>query len=500
MKRQLAGIPGLGRTAPLPLVDYRTNMVEEWVMNRGLVIKPTNDYIEYMNGQNGNHRLLTSGNLLTTNNEIQLTTLGDGFANAFDTEITNGYGFTGDISLCFYVKKPSAHSAIQVLYDTANSNTSTNPVLQFRTQLSGANLNMEFNYNAVSYPLTGQQFPHDSDYHVVIIRIRNDAGTIKGSVLIDGTQRGSEQSFTGSMTNWDAKIARRYLRTNTTTWFGYVKRIRVYKEWISDTNAQFLSNTGAVFKRDEVETRTEVVLAGKGQSNWEGEPCATTAGLTPSDRQLPIQRTNFFSNFSARILTGPVLSEVRPVNGPGPLIELCYQATSKYSNNNFYVISVALSNTGYASYWNSRTSGTGWIEYSRQLTNLLIKLKAEGRIITEVWLPDNLGENDASNTTDAGNFATNAANFFDDVTAIITGILPTATIKVAAVRINVNLSIASYPGRDTVRAGLATVASTRPYINIINIDDLSLAAGCGDLTHYSTTQLQTIGARIAAVL
>jgi hypothetical protein len=194
-----------------------------------------------------------------------------------------------------------------------------------------------------------------------------------------------------------------------------------------------------------------------------------------------------------------VLSEVRPTNGPGPLIELAYQVSAKYSNSNFYVISVALSNTGYASYWNSRTSGTGWLEYSRQLTNMLIKLKAEGRTISEVWLPDNLGENDASNTTDAGNFATNAGNFFDDITAIITGIIPTATIKVAAVRINVNLNIGSYPGRDTVRTGLATVASTRPYINIINIDDISLAAGCGDLTHYSTTQLQTIGARLSAV-
>lgn len=500
MGKALAAIPGLGRTAPLPLVDYKTNMVEEWIMNRGIVIKASNDYIEYFQGTNKNFRLVASGNLLTTNNEIQTTTLGDGFATAFDTEITNGFGFTGDISFVLYLKKPAAHSAIQIPIDSANTNTSTNPLFQWQSQISGGNLNMQFSYNAVNYPLTGQQFPYDNNYHVCVVRLRNDAGTIKGSVNIDGTQRGSEQSFTGSMTQWDDKVVRRFLRSSTTTWFGYVKRIRVYKEWLSDTTiTNFFIPTNAVFKRDEVETRRAVIVAGKGQSNWQGEPFATTSELTPANRQQLIPNTNFFSDVTTRLLIGPVLSEVRPVLGPGPTIEMCYQLKEKYNNADFYVISVAASNTGYAAFWNSRTSGTGWLEYSRQIANLCMKLKAENRGVVDVWLPDNLGETDATTTLDAGNFQTNAGNFYDDIQGIITGILPSASIKLAIVRINVNLNIASYPGRDTVRAALATLASTRPNMTIVNIDDLNLGWVGGDGTHYQTTQLQTIGARCAAV-
>jgi len=482
-------------------VDYKTNMVEEWVMNRGIVIRATNDYVEYIQGRNGNHRLLTSGNLLTTNNEIQLTTLGDGFANAFDTEITNGYGFTGDISIVFYVKKPSAHSAIQVLYDGANSNSSTNPLVQFRTQVSGANLNMEINYNAVSYVLTGQQFPYDNNYHVVVLRIRNDAGAIKGSINIDGTQRGSEQSMTGSMTDWGAKIARRYMRTSTTTWFGYVKRIRVYNEWLSDANiSTYLNASNSVFKRDEVETKDEWVVACWGQSNWLGEPFSTTSELTPSDRQQQIPNTNFFGDVTTRLLNGPLLSEVRPALGPGPVIELGYQLKTKYPNKNFYVISVAASNTGMASYWNSRSSGTGWLEYSRQLTNLLIKLKAEGRTISTVAICDYQGETDASTTTDANNFETNRGNFYDDASTIITGQFASATIKIQLGRISSGLSIVSYPGRDIVRTAITNLAGARANISIINSDDLNLGWIGGDGTHYQTTQLQTIGARIATQL
>jgi len=482
-------------------VDYTTNMVEEWIVNRKLVINSANTGIEYIQGTNGNFRMLVNGGpLLTSNNELTTTTLGDGLGNALDTEITNGFGFTGDISIVYYVKKTAAHSAIQILWDSANGNSSTNPLFQFQTQISGANLNMQFSYNAVNYPLTGQQFPYDANYHVVVVRARNDAGTIKLSVNIDGTQRGSEQSVTGSMTNWDAKIARRHLRSSTTTWFGSVKRIRIYKQWLSDTDVVNLNASNAVFKRTEVETKDEWVVACWGQSNWLGEPFSTTSELTPSDRQQQIPNTNFFGDVTTRLLNGPLLSEVRPALGPGPVIELGYQLKTKYPNKNFYVISVAASNTGMASYWNSRSSGTGWLEYSRQLTNLLIKLKAEGRTISTVAICDYQGETDASTTTDANNFETNRGNFYDDASTIITGQFASATIKIQLGRISSGLNIGSYPGRDIVRTAISNLAGARANISIINSDDLNLGWIGGDGTHYQTTQLQTIGARIATQL
>lgn len=481
-------------------VDYKTTMYEEWILNRGIVINAANTGVEYWNGQNSNYRLVAgTATMLTSNNEILTTTLGEGFATAFDTEITNGFGFTGDISIVLYVKKTAAHSAVQILWDSANPNLSTDPLFQFQTQISGGNLNMQFSYNAVNYPLTGQQFPYDANYHVVVIRARNDAGTIKLSVNIDGTQRGSEVSVTGSMTRWDAKNIRRFLRSSSTTWFGYVKRIRIYNEWLADaTITSYLTPSNSVFKRDEVEKKRESVVASWGQSNTLGAPFSDPLQL-PSDRQLSFLSTNLFSNVTSRTLTGTILAGVRPATYAPPLIEMSYQLIKKYPNENFYIIHVAASNTGMAVFWNSRASGTGWIEYSRQVVNLLMKLKAEGRTIYQVSIPDYQGETDASTTLDAGNFETNRGNFYTDISSAIVGVIPSVPIKIACGRISSGLSIGAYPGRDIVRTAITNLAVTFPNLTIVNSDDLNLAWVGGDGTHYNTSQLQTIGARQAAV-
>jgi len=176
-----------------------------------------------------------------------------------------------------------------------------------------------------------------------------------------------------------------------------------------------------------------------------------------------------------------------------------YQLKTKYPNNNFYFMSVAASNTGMASYWNVAGSGTGWIEYSRQLTNLLLKLKAEGRTISIVGIADYQGETDASTTLDAGNFETNRAAFYNAAEAIISAYHPGAQIKIACGRISSGLNIGSYPGRNTVRTAISNLAVSFPELTIVNSDDLNLGWVGGDGTHYQTTQLQTIGARMAAV-
>lgn len=476
-------------------VDYRTNLVADWAMNRGLTINLNNTSIESILDMNGNFGLAPAGTAtLTTNNEITLAVLGEGFSNLVSTEVTNGLGFTGDISICFYVKKPAAHSAIQVLFDSVNANSSGNPLFQFQTQISGANLNMRFSYNGVNYVLTGSSFPYDTDYHCLIIRARNDAGTIKLSLLMDGVLIDTEKSVTGSMTNWDEKQNRRFLRSSTTTWFGSIKRIRIYKEWITEANALNLSDANAVFRNDEVDPRIEKVFATWGQSNWLGEPYATTGDL-PADRQIPLSRCNFFSSYTFRKITGFLLSEVRPLQGPGPIIEMGYQIKEKYQGQNFYFIQVATSGVSQATYFNSRTAGAGWVEFSNQLTNLLVKLKAEGRTISEVNIADYQGEADATVLADANNFETNRGNFYDDTITIATTYFPSATTKVAACRIHSGLSIISYPYRDTIRTALANLEGARAYMTVVSVDSQTIGV---DGTHLLTAGLQFAGAGCAA--
>lgn len=467
---------GSGGGSP-SFTDYTNNIQQEWLFNRGIAIEVVSDTdVDYLTDQRNGYLLFNSGTMnVPVNGRIVNT-------NGFSTQAAPGLGFTGDVSFAFCVSKSTASGAIQILFDSVAA-----PAFQFQTQISGANLDMRFAYNGVNYALTGQQFPYDSDFHTVVVRARTDAGTVKLSVVIDGTLRGSEISATGSMINWSAATARRFLRSASTVWAGSISRLRIYKEWVTVENCALLSQSNSVFKQTDTDNSSIRFYATWGQSNWLGEPYATTSEL-PADRQTAISRSFLFV---APDITGQILSEVRPLNGPGPIIELAYQLSNKYSSNNYF-IQTAQSGVSQAVNFNSRTAGNLWVIFSDNVKNILNKFKYEERNVTDVGIADYQGEADAANATWASNFETNRNNFYDDIEVIILGIFPSADIKITAVRISSGLSIVNYPDRDTIRTALANIASSRSNMVVVNIDDQTIGA---DGTHLLTLGLMAAGAR-----
>lgn len=471
-----------GVTPPPVYVDYTTNLMQDWVFNRGVFIETvTNTNVDYLADQVNSYKLFSS----TAMNQP----VGGKIANTggFSIQAAPGLGFTGDISIAFCVSKSVASAALQILFDSANS-----PAFQFQTQVSGADLNMRFSFNGVNYPLTGAQFPYDANYHTVVVRARTDAGTVKLSVVIDGTLRGTEISATGTMIDWSAAVARRFLRSSSTTWTGSISRIRIYKEWVTVGNCALLSQTDSEFKQTKSDNTDVKVVAGWGQSNEVGIPYATKT-LLPADRQIDIPRSNFFS---AATILGTVLAEVRPAQGPGPMIELAYQMAVKYPTSTMYYIQTAVNGVSQAVAFNSRTAGAQWVIYSGNLKNLLNKLKIEERNVTAVNIQDYQGEADATDPTFSAAFETNRGNFYDDTQAIITAVFPSATTKIAAVRISSGLNIASYPYRDVIRTALANLAAARVNMTVVNVDDQTIGA---DGTHMLTGGLQAAGERCSNV-
>jgi hypothetical protein len=264
------------------------------------------------------------------------------------------------------------------------------------------------------------------------------------------------------------------------------------------------------------------VILMAGQSNmdghWQNTKTVNGVANTPADDgaatdQLPavlqqpqtnILYNNNYNNTNS-YYTGANLASLQPgttANGNGiatsygyfgPEITFGQKIAADNPNNKYLIIKYAVAGTDLNTQWNSSTppqgSNNGYVyrNFKSAVTAALAKIGAGNtyQIDGMLWLQ---GEQDATNSTDAGLYQTNLTNLIADVRTNYGTKLPFIIGGIGFTAADAN--------RATVQQAFTNVAATVSNVRYFNDDDLNPTNNL----HFTASAMQTIGQRFATNL
>lgn len=368
------------------LPDYiGSNLYDEWYGNYGLTVRGTptwgniEDWFGYRNGERldrgtGTTWAKPSGGIFT-----KTTGTGPIIRN-------RSTGINSSFTICAIIKKDVFVGSRVTLLDAP----SDSPALRIDLERGSSQPNVAVVYAGTTYDL-GVQFPTDGNFHTVVFVI-DTAGILR--YYRDGVQYGGNVSIAAGGINWTA--------TNTSrTFFGFqfqgaYKKIRIYKEAVSDANCQIIGNNANAFFVDYLVTHRPVVVVHRGgQSNQVG----STMVASNYPAYLQAQMTTAY-NFSISAAAGTrqynlILAGTSFGGNCGPGLASSWKLQSEYPNADIIVHQTATASQSLDVYFNSRTNGTGWAALTNTWAALESVLGIEGRTIQLIVFSFIQGEQDS---------------------------------------------------------------------------------------------------------
>lgn len=389
--------------------DYTSNIYDDWAANRGLRLTSNaslNKWIGLTNSLILTHTGTTNLPSVPSGGVLATTSMG------FNTDIT--HPITGAFTFCWYGRKQTATNAEVTIFDT---NTAA-PRAKVMLRISSAINHIGISYNGVIKD-TGVQFPYDANFHTIFVRCD---GT-NAAVFLDGSQIGSTFTVTGGGLNTTQKL---FILTSSTGLglFGETKRIRIYKESLSDSLISVV-NSGD-FVQHIVDTGNSRLLGFFGQSN-NGENASFTRADYPTVLQgqlddpwlwdyvandpgsnsfipIPANVSAFFTNSSYPIACGPFLNAG-------------YTIKQNYPNDHVFILETYKGGTNLYADWAPGTpTGLRAVSIGRMQTALATLIAEERTLVSInfIWIQ---GENDC-NTTMQPSYLSNLNLLDSDMRAV----------------------------------------------------------------------------------
>lgn len=450
-------------------LDYTSNLYDEWVANRGFIVNSDNTTIQSWTGyRNGILITPTSNFTIPSNSDLTLSVNTWGFTLPASTTVT------GDVTLAYVIKSSSRRNAEQRLFHAVGT-----PQLIIDLETSSANVNMGMIYNSQSLNF-GTSFPFDGQYHVLVFKILSGVGA---SVYLDGVKVGNTVTFSSSTSiDWTANSTRRLFRTASTgqvSFVGSARKVRIYKEALSDDKISIISDHSNAFFNKVTDSRTIYRLYNMGQSNANGSQIVTS--------DLPINLRGdipncFVWDFNLRKFV-PLNSDSRPVNfGIGPIFQTAWLHHQQYPDALIYINSYCIGGTSLAVDW---AVGTGqryleWFQYYNAC-NTLLEIEERMANVIDTYITWVQGENDAQVQSQANAYQTNEFNFITDVTSRL-GITDIRVMNICN-----RLNLGTFPYRETVRSAKSANALAFSNMFFINPDDAVRYPLGADGIHYTWT-------------
>ncbi len=453
--------------------DYTDNLFDEWVANRGFNVKDNNTDINSWTGYR-------SGTALTPDLSFGIPTSGElDVSGNKGMQLPSTSAVTGNVSFAFVIKMSSRQNAEQRLFHAVSA-----PQMILKMEMSSSNHNIGILYTSTNYDF-GYEFPKDDTYHVLVFKINSGANA---SIYVDGVKVGSTVTFSSSTAiDWTSSNTRRFFRTastGTVPFVGSVKKIRVYKESLSDQNITLISNhSNAFFVNVSDETRIHRIF-GEGQSLEMGTGIFSEL---PSYLQVPIPNVYFWDfNFRKWV---PYDAGNLPLNTAiGSLFQIAYRMHVDYPNDLIYVNSYARGGRSLAVDYNPDGSADHYnlvVKYYDQ-SNIIINIEQRTNIVNEVlyW-----GQGEADTQVEAW------ANAYDTNLGITIPAMRTKfnVTKVVGHKIHNALPNGNYPYMTTVRSKQDAYQLIDSNFKLLNIDNSSRFPRQADLVHLQTTGYINMG-------
>jgi hypothetical protein len=448
------------------LPDYTTNLFDEWVANRQFVLNTDNTTIGTWNGYR--------------NNILATPSLSFGKPDAGELAVSGNKGFTlpasmnvtGDVSFAFIIKSSARNNAEQRLFHAALT-----PQLILNLEISAANVNMGMLYNSQSLNF-GTAFPFDGQWHVLVFKI---VSGVNASVYLDGVKVGNTVSFSSSTAiDWTANSTRRFFRTASTGTVGFtgsVRKMRIYKEALSDVNIALISNPANAFSTLVTDSRDIYRIEYIGQSNANGS--GVLVGDLPPYLQGVVPNC-FVWDFNNRKWI-PLDANNRPVNfGIGPVFQTAWLHHQAHPDALIYLNSYCYGGTSLAVDWAVGT-GTRYLEWFQywDAANALLTLEQRMPKIHNTYITWAQGENDAQVQAQAEAYQTNEFNFITDITNRI------GVSDIRVLNLHNRLNLGTFPYRETVRSAKLTNAPLFPGLYILTPDNATRYPVSVDGVHYT---------------
>lgn len=231
--------------------DYTTNLIDEWVANRGYAINLL--VVKQWNGFKNGTKLIPYNYPVAPDNYIQPSDQNDCYL--WNSTNTN---FSGAFTAAFIVSKPTPGTKATPLFDTfANA-----PNCKLLLRISATNAHIGISYNGIIYDC-GTTFPYDNNFHQLVYKI--DGANNIAQVWLDNVKQGNDFTITGGAINSGSGM---YFFKDTSGNFygvGSYKKIRLYNEYIADSTVNKLY-TGD-FKDNVVDNTPTILFCIGGQSN-----------------------------------------------------------------------------------------------------------------------------------------------------------------------------------------------------------------------------------------
>jgi hypothetical protein len=455
--------------ATVSLLDYTSNLLDEWVGNRGFVINTDNTNIGTWSGyRNGLVLTPTSNYGKPSSSDVTQAANNAGFT------LPASLAVTGDVTFAFVIKSAARQNAEQRLFHAVGT-----PQMILNLEISAANGNMGMLYNSQSLNF-GTAFPFDNQYHTLVFKINSG---VNASVYLDGTKVGNTVTFSSSTAiNWTANSTRRIFRTastGTVSFVGAARKVRIYKEALSDDNIAIIGNHSNAFFVKVTDDRSIYRNYNIGQSNANG------SGIVVGDLEPELQGVMpnvFIWDFNIRKWI-PMDPNNRPVNsGIGPIFRTAWLIHEAHPNDLVYLNNYAYGGTSLAVDWAVGT-GVRYLEWFQYLAASNVILEIEERIPNTIntYITWAQGENDAQVQAQALAYQTNEFNFITDITSRI------GVTDIRCMNLHNRLNLGNFPYRETVRAAKLVNTASFPDLFIITPDDAVVYPVSVDGVHYTWT-------------
>lgn len=448
------------------LSDYTTNLMDEWVANLGITTDANLVNIDFWDGRLSSTRLqATQGTeLIPVNKTMAMTVSGQGF------NLPSNPGIPAcDWTFLFLTQQAAAQNIASGVW-LFDSTATGGPRLIIQSETNTGDFTAQIQYNGVIKNF-GYTIPFDSSEHVIGYRIRYP----EADLLIDGVVVATVTGLTGGQMNMNSAATRRLLRGSgavNQTYTGNIKKVRIYKEALSDANVSLISSPSSVF-RTPVPLRPARFYNGVGQSNQRGN--GASSGI-PAQYQTP--PNCYLWNNTTRVYEA-LNTTTNTLAGP------CFSAMVaeglKFPDYDLFFTMGAAGGTSMAVNW-LPPSGTNYVLNKGYCDASLAQLTIQGRnpSTQNRVVFDYHGESDA-NPTYSPNYEPNQWAFMQAIDADL------QPGKFITCKLNTNLPTGTYPAVDVAAVNAAKVLNAAKSLTYatIHLFDPTGEPLQGDLTHYT---------------
>lgn len=456
------------------LPDYTQNLYDEWVSTRGFVLKTGAVDIQSWTGR-------VNSTVLAPDVSFQKPIAGEiTIANNKGLQLPSNSPVTGNVSIAFVIKASARQNKEQRLFHAVNT-----PTIILQAEKSAANQNMGMVYGSQSLDF-GVPFPYDGQYHVVVFKINSG---VNASIYIDGAKVGNTVTFSSSTAiDWTTNNTRRFFRTGATgtvPFVGGAKKIRIYKEALSDSVISIIGNHANAFFTDVVDDTPVVRIGLLGQSQIQG--VSANYNDLPDSLKGAIPGVIIW-DFNVRKWI-PFNSASLPSGlGVGPVVSLAYLFHQAHPDKIVAINCYAKGGTSLAVDW--KTDGTGaiynnFITYFNESTAILdIEMRNNRQMKSVLW---GQGETDTQNLIWANAYQGSEVIFKDDLRN------DTGWLYIAEFNIHAGLPGHTYPYDDTIRTAKIFNAENDLNSFLLSTDDVTRFPVDGGHVHYTAIGYVHIG-------